>query len=73
MLRKARNHLEDETSSNNFVFTVFRFDTTSNALAYAFTRLAIYVEWQKEIINELDQALADTASRTLSTLSNSCD
>jgi hypothetical protein len=54
MPRRAHNHLEDDTSSNVFVFTTFKFDATSNALAYAFTRLAIYVEWQMEIIKELD-------------------
>jgi len=48
---------EREISGNLYLFTIAGFDTTSNTLAYAFTTLAIYPEWQKWIIEELDEVL----------------
>lgn len=53
---KLRLHIsEDEMIGNLYQFTIAGFDTTANTMAYAVTILAIHIEWQDWIIEEIDQ------------------
>lgn len=53
---KLRLHIsEDEMIGNLYQFTIAGFDTTANTMAYAVTILAIHLEWQDWIIEEIDQ------------------
>lgn len=53
---KSRLHMsEDEMIGNLYQFTIAGFDTTANTMAYAVTILAIHIEWQDWIIEEIDQ------------------
>lgn len=45
---------EEELTGNLFQFTLAGFDTTSNTMAYAITCMAIYPEWQKWVLEEID-------------------
>jgi hypothetical protein len=57
--RNAQYLSEEEISGNLYLFTVAGMDTTANSLAYAFTVLAIYPEWQQWIFEELDAVLKE--------------
>jgi len=59
MGRNAQYLSEEEISGNLYLFTVAGMDTTANSLAYAFTVLAIYPEWQQWIFEELDSVLKE--------------
>ena len=45
---------ESEIIGNVFNITIAGFDTTANAIAYAFLALALYPEWQDWVFGELD-------------------
>ncbi|KAF7506030.1 hypothetical protein GJ744_012277 [Endocarpon pusillum] len=52
---KAKMYLsESEIIGNIFNITIAGFDTTANAIAYAFLAFALYPEWQEWVIEELD-------------------
>jgi cytochrome P450 len=48
---------DDETMGNLFVFTAAGFDTTANTLSYAIMLMSRYPEWQKWVIEEVDEIM----------------
>jgi cytochrome P450 len=54
---KSQNLSEEEILGNLFQFTAAGFDTTANTMAYAITILAIEIEWQDWIIEEIDNVV----------------
>ncbi|KXT14451.1 hypothetical protein AC579_4801 [Pseudocercospora musae] len=58
---------DDEMMGNLFVFTAAGFDTTANTLSFALVLLCRYPEWQKWMLEEIDQILPsiDTAEEDL--------
>ncbi len=52
---KSKMYLsESEIIGNIFNITIAGFDTTANAIAYAFLAFGLYPEWQEWVIEELD-------------------
>ncbi|KAF1822771.1 cytochrome P450 [Dissoconium aciculare CBS 342.82] len=48
---------DDETMGNLFVFTAAGFDTTANTLAYAIMLMSRYPQWQKWVLEEVDEIM----------------
>ncbi|KAF7194197.1 Cytochrome P450 monooxygenase [Pseudocercospora fuligena] len=48
---------DDEMMGNLFVFTAAGFDTTANTLSFALVLLSRYPQWQKWMLEEIDQIL----------------
>ena len=51
---------EEEIYGNLFLFTAAGYDTTANTMGYTMILLASNPEWQKWIIEEIDQVMPDT-------------
>ena len=46
---------EEEIQGNLFIFSTAGFDTTANTMAFAITLLAVYPQWQRWIMEEVDR------------------